>query len=265
MDTLTLCFIISFSASLVFLFFTFRRLFATRRQAERERQQLTDELTKAQEEIKAQKKVLAHLSHDVRTPLNSIIGITTIASAHLEDQERLVDCMTKIIGASNHLLAIVNDINSDPAHRQQTVHETTVVQHDVPAAFSSVDFSKKRILLAEDNPLNLEIALEILSMTGAEVDTAVDGVEEVRLFEVSAVGYYDIILTDIQMPNMNGLQAAQTIRQLDRPDAVTVPIIAVTANTQAEDVDLAHKAGMNGFLPKPFELNDLLSILKKNL
>ncbi len=108
-----------------------------------------------------------------------------------------------------------------------------------------------RILVAEDNPLNMEIAVELLQMAGAEVDCAVNGQEAVDLFRDSAVGYYDALLFDMQMPVLDGCGAAEAIRKMGRPDAAAVPIAALTANTLAEDVARTAHAGMNVHMAKP--------------
>lgn len=93
-----------------------------------------------------------------------------------------------------------------------------------------------KILLAEDNELNMEIAVELLTMAGAEVICAVNGREAVEYFEKSAFGCFDAVVLDMQMPIMNGCAAAEAIRKMERPDASVIPIAALTANTLAEDV-----------------------------
>ncbi len=108
-----------------------------------------------------------------------------------------------------------------------------------------------RILVAEDNPLNMEIAVELLHMAGAEVECAVNGQEAVELFEESTPGYYDAVVLDMQMPVLDGCGAAEAIRRMERPDARIVPIAALTANTLAEDVARTAHAGMNVHLAKP--------------
>ena len=105
--------------------------------------------------------------------------------------------------------------------------------------------------MAEDNPLNMEIAVELLHMAGAEVECAVNGQEAVELFEKSKPGYYDAVVLDMQMPVLDGCGAAEAIRRMDRPDARIVPIAALTANTLAEDVARTAHAGMNVHLAKP--------------
>ena len=125
------------------------------------------------------------------------------------------------------------------------------------------DLTGRRLLLAEDNLINREIALEILGMTGAEVDAAENGEEAVRLFEQSEPGTYSLILMDVQMPVMNGYEATGKIRALSRSDAGSVPIYAMTANTFAEDVARAREAGMNGHIAKPIDINALMQVLRQ--
>ena len=117
------------------------------------------------------------------------------------------------------------------------------------------------ILLVEDNDLNAEIAARLLEIQGAEVTRSVNGRQAVERFAGSRPGEFRVILMDIQMPEMNGLEAARTIRALARPDAAAIPIVAMTANTFQEDVDAAAAAGMDGFLPKPLDVNTLYCLL----
>lgn len=128
--------------------------------------------------------------------------------------------------------------------------------------FEKVDYSNKRILLVEDNQLNREIATEIISMTGAKVESAEDGSIAVNKFLDSELNYYDMIFMDISMPVMNGYEATKKIRSLDRSDAKTIPIIALTANAFVEDVEKAHEVGMNMHLVKPIDLDKLYNIMK---
>ena len=125
------------------------------------------------------------------------------------------------------------------------------------------DLTGRRILLAEDNLINREIALEILSMTGARIDTAENGEEAVRLYESAEPGAYTVILMDVQMPVMNGYEATGRIRSSGRPDAADVPIYAMTANTFAEDVARARDAGMDGHIAKPIDIPALMQVLRK--
>lgn len=125
------------------------------------------------------------------------------------------------------------------------------------------DFLKDvRILVVEDNDLNAEIAMELLGERGAIVLRAENGRAALELFERESLGTFDIILMDIQMPEMNGLEATASIRSLNRADAKTVPIIAMTANAFREDENAAMEAGMSGFVSKPIDLNSLYGLLQ---
>lgn len=126
-------------------------------------------------------------------------------------------------------------------------------------------FEGKRLLIVEDNPLNLEIAEILFGMEGFEIETEEDGESAVRRFADSPEGYYDMILMDVRMPVMDGLEATRTIRRLDRPDAATIPILAMTANAFTEDVKATREAGMNGHLAKPLEMETVLREMRKFL
>ena len=119
--------------------------------------------------------------------------------------------------------------------------------------------------MAEDNELNREISLELLRSAGAQVETAVNGQECVEFFAQSVPGYFDLILMDIQMPIMNGYDAARQIRTMDRPDALAIPIFAITADAFAEDMEEAKKAGMNSHLAKPLDIPAMMQEIKKYL
>lgn len=132
-----------------------------------------------------------------------------------------------------------------------------------PVSPTLTDLTGYRLLLAEDNELNMEIATEMLTMNGAEVIQAVNGQEAVVKFQKAAPFSIHAILMDMQMPVMDGCTAAQHIRALDKPDASTVPIIAVTANAFAEDIDRTTKAGMNGHIAKPIDFALLAQTLQR--
>ncbi len=123
------------------------------------------------------------------------------------------------------------------------------------------DFSGKRVLLVEDNELNAEIAGEILGMTNVTVEYAKDGREALNKMESAADGYYDMVFMDIQMPVMNGYEATRAIRAINRNYLKKVPIIAMTANAFAEDVEAARDVGMNQRIAKPIDFNQLLLVL----
>lgn len=121
----------------------------------------------------------------------------------------------------------------------------------------------KKLLLAEDNELNREIAVELLNMHGLLVETAENGLIAANKFESSAPGEYSGILMDIQMPVMDGYKAARKIRSLERDDARTIPILALTANAFASDIGKAHSAGMNDHIAKPIDVGRLIETLQR--
>lgn len=121
----------------------------------------------------------------------------------------------------------------------------------------------KKLLLAEDNELNREIAVELLETHGLLIDTAENGSIAVNKFEASAPGEYAGILMDIQMPVMDGYKATKMIRSLEREDARTIPILALTANAFASDIGKAHSAGMNDHIAKPIDIEILMEILRR--
>ena len=118
------------------------------------------------------------------------------------------------------------------------------------------------ILAAEDIELNAEILMELLKIAGATCEWAGNGQEALEMFEQSEPGHYDLILMDVQMPVMNGYDATRAIRGCSHPQAETVPIIAMTANTFSEDVKDALDAGMNAHVGKPVDMNLLKAVIK---
>ncbi len=133
----------------------------------------------------------------------------------------------------------------------------------LPAADS--DFRGSCILLVEDNELNSEIAVALLSEYGFLVDTAEDGAEAVEKVKNSTPGDYDLVLMDVQMPVMNGYEATERIRSLDDPSLAGITILAMTANAFDEDRKKALECGMNGFLSKPIVIEELISTLQNSL
>jgi CheY-like chemotaxis protein len=127
----------------------------------------------------------------------------------------------------------------------------------------TVDLKGRRVLLAEDVAVNAEIMMMVLTMREMVVDLAENGRVAVNLFESHEAGYYDAILMDMRMPEMDGLEATRVIRSLQRDDAKTIPIIALTANAFDEDVQQSMQAGLNAHLSKPVEAEALFETLEK--
>ena len=367
---------------------------------------------------------LNNMSHDIRTPMNAIIGFTSLAATHIDEKERLKDYLSKIMTSSNHLLSLINDvldmsriesgkvkIEESPCSIPIVIHDLrNILQTDIkakrldffidtvdvvdenvicdklrlnqillncmsnamkytkaggtvgfriiqkghaPEGFADYDFVVKdngigmseefaehifepftqehaenrssyqgtglgmsivknlinkmkgtitletkqgegstftitlpvkldtvcfeeteteeeetsiegmKILLVEDNDLNLEVAQYILEDAGAEIIVARNGLESVELFEQSESDSFDVILMDVMMPVMDGLTAPKRIRKLKRKDARTVPVIAMTANVFNEDIIAAKEAGMNEHIAKPLDFDKLIHTLAK--
>ena len=385
-----------------------------------------DDAVRSREEAerasRAKSEFLSNMSHDIRTPINGIMGMTGIALRHMDDTERVQDCLQKIDGSSQHLLSLVNDVLDmsrieagkvaaahepfdmqtlidncasiihgqlvnrdvrliadtgeikhhrligDELHLRQIfinilgnsvkftrdgdtitirarelscengvanyrfeledtgigmskeflpklfdsfsqeaggsrttykgtglgmaitrqlvelLHGTVKVwseldvgtkftidmpievnpqaeQEDVRPESTVIDLSGMKVLVAEDNAINMEIATMLLEESGVAVLQAENGRRAVEVFSASGEGEIDAILMDVMMPEMTGIEAARAIRALKRPDASTVPIIAATANAYQEDIDRVLEAGMNLHLSKPLEADKLLAVL----
>jgi signal transduction histidine kinase/ActR/RegA family two-component response regulator len=391
------------------------------RQQEEANELLTEAAMEADRANKAKSEFLSHMSHDIRTPINGVVGMTNIALKNVEQPQRVTDCLHKIVGASNHLLTLINDVLDlsriesgkveivnapmdirtlvdncisiisgqilnrqlkfvreignfehpyllgDELHLRQvfinilgnavkftpdggsitfkveeleekegrasyrfTFRDTGIgmseeFQQHIFESFSQEDggsrtnytgsglgmaISKQfvdlmggtitvestigvgscftvdlqfeinqqqsaqsddscdkvsvagmKVLLVEDNELNLEIARELLEDEGVVVTTAEDGQQAVDCFTQSAPDTFDAILMDVMMPVMNGYEATKAIRASSHPQAEIIPIIAMTANAYAEDITEAIKAGMNAHVSKPIDMARLFRVL----
>lgn len=137
-----------------------------------------------------------------------------------------------------------------------------VVKDKAEKKIPAASLAGKRVLLVEDNELNMEIACTILEMQELIVDTAWNGQEAVERFLSMPGGTYDLILMDIQMPEMNGLEATRMIRQSAHPDAARIPVVAMSADAFDEDMKKSVESGMNGHIAKPLDVEKLLSMLR---
>jgi len=141
--------------------------------------------------------------------------------------------------------------------------DATSDHHQTHIPEKKVDLEGRHVLLAEDNELNWEIAQELLGELNLDLDWAEDGKRCLEKFQQSSPGYYKAILMDVRMPVMNGYEATQAIRALDRPDGKTIPIIAMTADAFAEDVKRCLDSGMNAHVAKPIDIREITRILEK--
>lgn len=184
-----------------------------------------------------------------RPDAKTIPIVAMTANAYDEDVKK-----TKEAGMNAHMTKPV-----DQEMLLKTLGNFYFRKHEKP------DFTGKTVLLAEDNELNFEIAKEILEEEGLTVVRAKNGQLAVETFQCNPPGTFDIILMDMNMPVMNGITATKMIRGSDREDAQTIPVVALTADTYDEDIQKTKAAGMNGYLTKPFDMDDLITVLTECL
>lgn len=382
----------------------------------KQRKLIEDALEEAQRANSAKSHFLSNVSHDIRTPMNAILGYTEIANMYIDNKEKVKDCLNKISSSGNHLLELINNVldmnkiesgkislelkecslnditqsvlkiiqnqvtnknlefkfeinvNNDeviadklkitqilinllsnsikyslkdgivvftineitsneeesnyefivadngigidevfldklfkPFEREKSTTESgiegtglglSIVKSLVDLMGGSIDvksvsgkgtkftlnlsfkhaskeessnatldeysLNNKRILVVDDNDLNYEIVYELLSALGAVVERSINGLDAYKKVEISSIGYYDLILMDVQMPIMNGYDSAKKIRMIDNKALANIPIIAMTANAFDEDINEALASGMNGHVSKPIEFEKLL-------
>ena len=178
----------------------------------------------------------------------------------------IVDLMggtISVITAPNKGTEFIINLNFELQSESEIEKEET--DNPLADSKSEIDFSKKKLLLVDDIEVNREIAAMMLTQFGFNVETAVNGQEAVDKISASNVGDYDVVLMDIQMPVMDGYQAARTIRKLDNPQLANIPIIAMTANAFSEDIQAAKDAGMNDHIAKPIDVNKMIETITKVL
>lgn len=273
------------------------------------------------------------MSHDIRTPLNIILGCADMAVTYQNDEKRLRRYLDNIRIAGQYLLGVISNAEDgkgtevtrnadDEGYAQSVINKADegnyaekgissagngryaendnsraeckghveisgLTQEELlnklaeeegssdgpddgfglpdEAAFQDFDFTGKRILLVEDMAINREITQELLKKTGAEVEFAEDGHVCVEKIKEAPAGYFDLILMDIQMPNMDGIEATRQIRALADKEKAELPIIAMTANVYEKDRNAAFRAGMNDFTEKPIIKKALLTAIRQHL
>ena len=200
----------------------------------RQQQALEQALERADRASKVKTDFLHRMSHDMRTPLNCILGLLELCERNRGDEALVEESHGKMRTVARHLLSLIGST-----------------------------LQGRRLLLVEDNDLNAEIAATILEGDGAYVSIAGDGTQAVEAFAANPAGTFDAILMDVVMPKMDGLAAARAIRALDRPDAATIPIIAMTGNAFQEDVQECLDAGMSAHIAKPIDMAKAERVITK--
>ena len=202
--------------------------------------------------------------------LSALDAVARIRSSSGEESPRIMVLAYDIADASSRCVdAGADHVFGKPVFPSALYNALEEIAHHhaapIAAIEEGVDLTGKRVLLVEDNPLNTEIARLLLGKFGLTVETAENGRIGLELFTASPPGYYDVILMDVQMPVMNGYEAAAAIRKSAHPQAASIPILAMTADAFAEDVEKARRAGMNEHISKPVVPENLHAILKAYL
>ncbi len=222
---------------------------------------LSEALAVAEDANKAKTVFLSNMSHEIRTPMNAIIGLNNIALSDPDISDRTREYLEKIktsakgIGTT-FVVTITLGLSDRNAEKAGSLHPSG---GDTRALLKN-----RRILLAEDMQINAEIMMMMLSMHEMEVDHAENGRIAVDKYMQNPEGYYDAILMDMRMPEMNGLEASSAIRGSGRADSASIPIIALTANAFDEDVQRSLQAGLNAHLSKPVEPDILFNTLARS-
>lgn len=165
------------------------------------------------------------------------------------------------------VLASVEKLNQEQENKSVFEEPVSAIQHaDADRdQMSEERYENKRVLIVEDNAINMETACQILKGMGVEIDQAVNGEEAVRKFQNSWEDYYDIVFMDIQMPIMDGNEATKKIRAMERKDAKVIPIVAMTAYIFTEDIRASIQAGMDMHIAKPLNTQKVSDVMKKYL
>ena len=234
-------------------------------------------------------KYFSDISYNYRTALSTVSGSLEIAKRHAGDVDKVKECIAKMMPAVTELTRLIEDspfnreagiiveeatLEESEAGRQPEGAEGSLAE-EVTEPLSASDGlevelarnnatkkSAKRVLLVDDNDLNREIARELLEDSGITVEEATGGSQSVAIIQEKPAGYYDLIFMDLVMPDMDGFEAARTIRALGSEKA-DVPIAAMTASVGDEERDKAKEAGMDGFIEKPLDLNRLLKLMRE--
>ena len=214
------------------------------------------------------------ISRDIRTPLHMMLGFVEMARNNIDDRTTVLRYLEGIRVSGEYMVQLFDtflrtgccegkDLFSDvypftPAVLEEYVQERMAGERETQEAY---DFAGRRILIAEDMAINRAIADEILRQTGVETDFAEDGAECLAKVEAAPVGYYDLILMDIMMPEMDGLEATRRIRTLPDPQKAQIPIIAMTTCVSEQDRKAAFDAGMDAFTEKPIFVEKLFATI----
>ena len=217
------------------------------------------------------------MSQDIRTPLHIILGCADMAANHYDDRDLVLRYLQSIRISGEYLLNSIDSISKvmnrlpDGEESDTSVCFDKLEKHLQELSLfhnkylDPYDFSGKRILVAEGMEINREIAREMLRQTGAVIEFAMDGQDCLEKIIVHPANYYDLILMEFRMREMDGIETTKRIRALEDKKKAAIPIIAISTNVQEKDRIAAMEAGMDGFTEKPIFVDTLFEVMKKHL
>ena len=208
----------------------------------------------AEEANQSKSRFLSNMSHDMRTPMNAIVGFTTLLDNESKNSEKVQEYTKKISFSSQHLLGLINDV-LDMSKIEAGKMKLTLEEENMDGIIENIDaLVRTQMVLRRQK---FEIIVELLKMEGAECTVCENGQLAVETFTASEENTINLILMDVQMPVMNGYEATKAIRSSGHPMAETIPIIAMTANAFVEDIHDALDAGMDAHVAKPVDMQVL--------
>lgn len=208
----------------------------------------------AEEANQSKSRFLSNMSHDMRTPMNAIVGFTTLLDNESKNSEKAQEYTKKIAFSSQHLLGLINDV-LDMSKIEAGKMKLTLEEENMDGIIENIDaLVRTQMVLRRQK---FEIIVELLKMEGAECTVCENGQLAVETFTASEENTINLILMDVQMPVMNGYEATKAIRSSGHPMAETIPIIAMTANAFVEDIHDALDAGMDAHVAKPVDMQVL--------
>lgn len=208
----------------------------------------------AEEANQSKSRFLSNMSHDMRTPMNAIVGFTTLLDNESKNPEKVQEYTKKIAFSSQHLLGLINDV-LDMSKIEAGKMKLTLEEENMDEIIENIDaLVRPQMVLRRQK---FEIIVELLKMEGAECTVCENGQLAVETFTASEENTINLILMDVQMPVMNGYEATKAIRSSGHPMAETIPIIAMTANAFVEDIHDALDAGMDAYVAKPVDMKVL--------
>lgn len=208
----------------------------------------------AEEANQSKSRFLSNMSHDMRTPMNVIVGFTTLLDNESKNPEKVQEYTKKIAFSSQHLLGLINDV-LDMSKIEAGKMKLTLEEENMDEIIENIDaLVRTQMVLRRQK---FEIIVELLKMEGAECTVCENGQLAVETFTASEENAINLLLMDVQMPVMNGYEATKAIPSSGHPMAETIPIIAMTANAFVEDIHDALDAGMDVHVAKPVDMKVL--------